>query len=267
VNSKELIKIESNLLNKIYTIAKSTAMEIIYDKVFLVIIISSFLIIPLSRILGLMTPGQELKLVVDIGINCIYFCTLLITIFSGAFLINRELEKNTILLIISKPVNRYEFVLGKYFGMIITIVLMIVLMSIVFFSILLGFDNIDMKSITNMIFINFIEICLIASFSILFSSFCNPVLGIILTIFVLLMGYLIKELDFLVSPSRFQLLRRVSRLLSSIFPNFSNFNIVDIGIQSDSHIFPVFLLTSFYGIFYIVLVLALTVLIFRKRIF
>jgi ABC-type transport system involved in multi-copper enzyme maturation permease subunit len=253
-------------LRKIVAIAENTSLEIIYDKVFVVMIIFSILIILFSRILGLLTPGQEFKLVVDIGLSCIYFFTFLIAVFSGVFLLNRELEKSTILFILSKPVRQHEFILGKYLGLILTILLMIILMLIVYIPVLWGFEQIHFDYILTAVLHKYIEVSLIAAFAVLFSSFCKPVMGIILTFFVHISGILISDLDFIASQSDNIFIRLLLHSVYYVFPNFNNFNVI--GIEFNQKITITFSLfyPIIYGILYIILLLTLTLMIFRKRI-
>ncbi|MBU1627694.1 ABC transporter permease [bacterium] len=253
-------------LKNIIAISKSTSFEVIYDTIFAVIITFAIVLILSSRILGLLTPGQELKLVVDIGLSCIYFFSLLIAIFSGSQLIHREIEKGTILLILSKPVQRHEIVIGKYLGLIFTIMLMILLMLFFYLPILWGFEKINYRFIFTTILNKYIEVSLVAAFAIFFSSFCKPVMGIIFTFFVHIAGILVSDLDFIAAQSNNVFFRSILRVIHNIFPNFNNFNIIGVDMnQRMSGLFS-FFFPIFYGVLYIILVLTLTITIFRKRI-
>ena len=250
---------------KIATILKASIFEITYDKVFVIILIISLLIIPSSRILGFFSPGQELKLVIDIGLSCIYFFSLLIAVFSGTFLINREIDKNTVLLILSKPVRRHELVIGKYLGLLSSILLMIILMLIVYLPILLTFKKINLIYIMGSILHKYFEISLVAAFAIFFSSFCKPVMGIILTFFVHFSGILVSDLDFIAAHSDNIFFRGTLRIIYNIFPNFNNFNIFAIGYNQNYADKFSFFIPLIYGILYIILVLTLTIIIFKRR--
>jgi len=254
-----------NSFRKIAAISKSTSLEIIYDKVFVVILIIALLIILSSRIVSMLTPGQELKLVIDIGLSCIYLFSLLIAVFSGAHLINREIERSSALLLLTKPIQRHEFILGKYFGLILTIFLMIALMLIVYIPILLSFKGINNFLVLATIFHKYIEVSLVAAFALFFSSFCKPVMGIILTFFVHISGILVSDLEFIAAHSDNIFFRITLRLIHNFFPNFNNFNII--GMEFTRNITEPFsfFIPIIYGILYIILVLTFTTIIFKKR--
>jgi Cu-processing system permease protein len=254
-------------LKKIIAISWSTSLEVIYDTFFVVIITFAIAIILSSRLLGLLTPGQEFKLVIDIGLSSIYFFSLLIAVFSGSQLLHREIEKGTILLILSKPVQRHELVIGKYFGLIFTIFLMIVLMFLVFIPELWGLEQINYKFILTIIFHKYIEVSLVASFAIFFSAFCKPVMGIIFTFFVHIAGILVSDLDFIAAQSSNVFFRSFLRIIYNVFPNFNNFNILGVEIKQMTTGLFSFFFPIFYAMLYIILVLTFTIIIFRKRIF
>ena len=151
--------------------------------------------------------------------------------------------------------------------LILTILLMIIIMLIVYIPVLWGFDQIRYDYILVAILHKYIEVSLVAAFAVLFSSFCKPVMGIILTFFVHISGILISDLDFVVSQSDNIFIRLVLHSIYYVFPNFNNFNVIGIEFNQKITLSLNLFYPIIYGILYIILLLTLTLMIFRKRIF
>ena len=101
---------------KVTGIILNTFREAIRDKVFITIIIFAILVMVSGKIIQPLALGEEEKIIKDIGLNSITLFSVLIAILVGGRLIYKEVEKRTIYLIISRPLHRWQFILGKYFG-------------------------------------------------------------------------------------------------------------------------------------------------------
>ena len=104
-------------MKAVWAIAKLTAQEAIRNKILYLLFGFAFLLICFSWIIGKLTVGDELKIVKDLGISSIHIFGVFITIFIGISLVFKEMEKRTIYLVISKPIHRYQFLLGKFTGL------------------------------------------------------------------------------------------------------------------------------------------------------
>ena len=122
-------------MRAIYRIAAATFHEAWRRRFLNAILIFAVLIIGSSWSLAYLQPGAELKLLLDIGLGSIRFFGMLIAIFLGVRLISDELEKRTIHTILTKPVTRAQFLLGKYFGSLATVFSNLALMGIAFFAV------------------------------------------------------------------------------------------------------------------------------------
>src|SRR3990172_549606 len=124
------------MLGRITAIAKNTFREAIRNKILYILLAFAMILIIFSVILSALSIGQEEKIIKDVGLFAITFFGVLIAIMVGIGLIYNELDKRTIYVIISKPIHRYEFVLGKFFGLVLTIVVNIAIMSLVWIILL-----------------------------------------------------------------------------------------------------------------------------------
>ena len=106
---------------KIWAIATNTYREAIRDKILYLLLVFGALSIASSKLLGFISIGDDLKIIVDISLASISLFGALIAIFVGTSLVYKEVDKRTIYTIISRPIDRYEFILGKYLGLVMLI--------------------------------------------------------------------------------------------------------------------------------------------------
>ena len=124
-------------MNAILTIAKNTFRETIRDKVLYVILAFAILIIVSTIFFGSISLDQDIKVIIDLGLAGIFLFGIIIAIFIGTNLVHKEIDKRTIFLIFSKPIAKYQFVLGKFLGIAATLLLVTVAMAGVFLILLL----------------------------------------------------------------------------------------------------------------------------------
>jgi len=120
-------------MNKIWVIALNTFLEARRDRVLYSLIIFAVIVILSSLVFSTISAEQYNKIVKDFGLTAISLFGVLISIFLGTGLVYKEIEKNTVYNIFSKPIERYQFILGKYLGLAITILVITLFMSLIVF--------------------------------------------------------------------------------------------------------------------------------------
>lgn len=121
---------------KILAVALNTFKEAVRNKILYFLLLFSILIIGFSTFLSDLSIAGPDKLIKDIGLASIDLIGFLIAVLVGINLIYNEIERKTIYTIVSKPIDRPQFVWGKFFGLLITVYVNVIIMSIVFFSVL-----------------------------------------------------------------------------------------------------------------------------------
>lgn len=250
---------------KIKAIALNTFREAIRDRILYVIFFFAAVCFLFSRILALLTVGDQVKIITDVGLGALSFFGALMAILVGTGLVYKEIDKKTIFTLLSKPIHRYQFLLGKFFGMILTLFVMLFLMTIIFL-ILLFFHTFKIEwSVFSAVFLIYLELCLITAVAILFSCFSTPILSSIYTLSFYLIGHLSWGLETLIKKIKSGLGRAVAQVLYTILPDLENFNIK----TEIVHHLPIppalFLFALLYGFCYTVFVLFLAILVFRRR--
>lgn len=113
-------------------IAATTFQEAIRRRWMTALLAFALVMLALSTFFTWMQPGEEEKFLRDFGMGFIIIITLLMSIFLGAALVPPEIERRTIFTILSKPVDRLEFIIGKFLGLAITLFLNLAVLSVMF---------------------------------------------------------------------------------------------------------------------------------------
>ncbi|MFQ6036980.1 MAG: ABC transporter permease [Candidatus Aminicenantales bacterium] len=250
---------------KIRAIASNTFKEAIRDRVLYLLLFFAAVCILFSRLLALLTVGDRVKIITDVGLASISLFGALMAILMGTGLVYKEIDKRTIYTLLSKPIHRYQFLLGKYAGLVFTLFIMLVLMSVIFLVLLfLHTSRVEWTLLVAILFI-FFELCLITAVALLFSCFTTPILSSLYSLSFYLIGHLSWGLDTLIRKIPPGLTRTAARVVVAFIPDLENFNFK----TEIVHHFPippkVFLFSTLCGFFYTAFVLGLAVLVFRKR--
>jgi ABC-type transport system involved in multi-copper enzyme maturation permease subunit len=123
-------------MGKIKAIALNTFKEAVRNKVLYFLLIFAILIMGFSSVISDLAISASEKLIKDLGLASIDFFGFLIAVFVGVYLVYNELDKKTIYTIVSKPIDRHQFILGKFFGLLLTIYVNVIIMSLFFFAVL-----------------------------------------------------------------------------------------------------------------------------------
>jgi len=251
-------------MNNITTIAKNTFKETIRDRILYAILAFAILFIASTVVFGSLSLGEDIKVIKDFGLAGIYIFSIIITIFLGVSLIYKEIEKNTLYLILSKPISKSQLIIGKYFGLLLSVTLTTLLMTAVYLIVVAtkggGFDAGSLLAVL----LNLFEISIFISISILFSTLFTPLLGTIFSIIILYVGHsldtLLRFADKSESISGY-LVYPVYYLL----PNLEKFNIRNLVVHGDMVSTPEYLLTILYAIIYSIILLSIAKISLEKE--
>jgi len=249
---------------KIFVIAKNTFKEIIRDKILYNILFFAILMIVTSVLLGRLSLGEQLKVIKDMGLASISLFGTLIAIFVGISLVFKEIDKRTIYTIIAKPVSRKQFLLGKFFGLILVLLINVLIMSACVMLIILVISNTFAWHLLNAILLIFIELILITSIAILFSTFSTPFLSGIFALAFFIIGHLSMDIKKLGEKSN-DLIKFFTSAAYYMLPNLDNFNIKGKVVYDQPVDLEFYIFSIAYGILYITIVMVLATIIFERR--
>jgi ABC-type transport system involved in multi-copper enzyme maturation permease subunit len=250
---------------KIWAIILNTFREAVRDRILYAIVFFALLILLLSTIMDLITIGQRAKIIIDMGLASISIFGTLIAIFVGIGLVYKEIDKRTIYTIVSKPVARWQFLLGKYLGLLLTILVEVAAMSAIFFVI----AYLESDSLNPILFVaiglTFLELMVICAVAIFFSSFSTPILSGMYTLGVYLIGHLTHDLYHFSFRFKGTIMQKLMLFLYYFFPNLDNFDIRSQAVHGLPVDWGYVLFSVIYGIGYIVILLVISSYIFARR--
>jgi len=250
---------------KIGAIALNTFKEAIRDRILYLLLFFAVVCIVFSRILALLTVGDRVKIIKDVGLFSLSLFGALMAILMGVGLVYKEIDKRTIHSLLVKPIHRYQFLLGKYFGLILTLVVMLLAMSLIYLAVIfLHTFKIEAKLLVAILFI-FLELCLITSVALLFSCFSTPILSSLFSLAFYLIGHFSWGLETLIKKVKPGVGKTLAQLLYHFVPDLENFNFKTEVVQNLPLPPKIYLFSTLYGIFYTAFILALALLVFRKR--
>jgi len=246
-------------------IAVNTFRESARNKMFYLLVFFGILFALSSKLISFLTIGDAMKVLKDTGLGAINFFCVLIAIFTGINLVYKEIEKKTVFNILSKPVSRDEFIIGKFFGLSLTMLTALGAMAFIFFIFVAlsggGFE----WGILLYFFMLALELLVIVAISLLFSSFTTPILSFIFTVSLYLIGHVMwtfNEFKLLLKAPAW---KAFTQVLYYLLPNLDKFNIKN-EVVLGTPLNPWTVLYSIlYALAYMAALLLLTVLIFRKR--
>jgi len=173
----------------IRAIALNTFREAIHDRVLYLLLVFALLLIGLSRSLSMLTVGNEEKIIKDLGLSAISLFGVLTAVFVGVSLVFKEIEKRTVYTLLANPVRRWQFVAGKFVGLVGVLAMNVSLMTLALCGILLLRGE-SPWSLLPAVLLIFAELIVITAFALLFSSITNPILAALMTFAVYVMGHL-----------------------------------------------------------------------------
>lgn len=250
---------------KIRAIAFHTLKEAIRDRILYLILFFAVICIGFSRLLALLTIGDRVKVIKDVGLSSLSLFGALMAILIGTGLVYKEIDKKTIYTLLSKPIHRYQFLLGKFFGLVLTLFIMLLLMSIIFLALIFFHTfKIEWQMLIAILYI-FLELCLITSVALLFSCFSTPILSSIFSLAFYLIGHTAWGLETLIIKIKPGFGKAVAQALYQFLPDLENFNFKTEVVHNLPIPPSIFLFSTLYGIFYTLFVLTIALLIFRKK--
>jgi len=248
----------------IRAIALNTFREAIRDRVLYLLLVFALIVIGVSRLLSLLTVGNEAKIIKDVGLAAISLFGVLIAVFVGVSLVYKEIEKRTVWTLLANPVRRWQFLAGKYVGLLAVLALNVGLMSAGLLGLLLLRGEPPWSLIPAIVLI-LVEMAIVTAFALLFSSLTNPVLASVWTFAVYVMGHLAWSLKLLKERVPDGVSRLVCDAVYWLLPNLDRLNVKAEAVHG-LDLPPGYLFFALlYGLAYAAIVFALACLAFERK--
>lgn len=256
------------MLGRTIAIARNAFREAVRDRVLYNLILFALLLIAGAIFLGELSAGQDAKIIVDLGLSAMLLFGVFIAIFVGVGLVYKEIERRTIYAILSKPIGRSQFLIGKYFGLCLTLLVNVIVMGVGVTAALVyvrgGWDPLAWQ-VWPAILLIYVELLILTAVALVFSSFSSPALSALLTFFVFIIGHFSGDLKAMSSSAASLPARWLFRGLYYLLPNLSNYSVITATAHGIVPDFRTLALALAYAFVYIVVLLAAASLIFGRR--
>jgi|SaaInlLV_10m_DNA_4_1040232.scaffolds.fasta_scaffold02749_5 ABC-type transport system involved in multi-copper enzyme maturation permease subunit len=246
-------------------IALNTFKEIVRNKFLYLILFFAFVFIIFSLLLGKLTIWDDSKIIVDFWLAMIEIFWLVGVLFVWSQLLFKEIEWKTIFLILSKPIKRYEFILGKFFWFSATIFLIVLLQSILFLSVLL-IKGIDITSLISFsLLFTFFKLEILLWLVFFFSTFMSNMITILVTLMIYFLSHSFTIIIDIANRTWNIVAVYFSKGLQLLFPPFEALNIKDVIWSFTNFHANYFIFNTAYSLVYLTIILFFTVQIFNKK--
>jgi ABC-type transport system involved in multi-copper enzyme maturation permease subunit len=254
-------------LHRIGHIAYNTYREAVRDRVLYNLVFFALLLVGSTPLFGKISIGLERIVLINLGLTAITIFGMVISIFIGIGLVSKEIDKKTLYTVLSRPVRRWEFILGKYLGLSLTLAVNTFFMVLGFFAAVLyvahDFQHADLYLLVAVYFI-MLQFMVIIAITLLFSSFSSPLLSALFAFGYFVIGNFAEDLR-----AAARLLEGVQRapvmFLSYLVPNFTAMNVIS-QVAHDNPISGALILqNTLYAFCYSAAALSAAVVIFENR--
>jgi ABC-type transport system involved in multi-copper enzyme maturation permease subunit len=211
-------------MRTIVAIARNTFLETIRDRILNAILLFAVVLIGASILLGQLSAGQDVKIIKDLGLAAINFFGVIIAIFVGTSLVHKELDKRTVFVVLTKPVPRPAFLLGKLAGLSVTLTVLTGAMGLSYLGLLTLLKVPLHAGMYQAIGLAWLEFQLLTVVTVLFSTFSTPVLCMLHAFAIYLIGHNMATLTELGRKSS-PVVRIVIDALQLLLPNLALYDI------------------------------------------
>jgi ABC-type transport system involved in multi-copper enzyme maturation permease subunit len=255
-------------MRNIRAVAANTFREAVRDRVLYNLVFFALLMMAAAILVGQVSIGIEQDVIVSLGLSAISVVGIFIAIFLGVALVSKEMDKRTLYALLAKPVHRWEFLLGKFLGLVMTLTVNTAAMAVGLYAALWSVKQPLVKAdayILVAVYLILLKLALIVALALLFSCFTSPFLAILFTAGLYVTGLFAADLRTVqavgLDPSALQLMRGISYLL----PNFQNFNVMAAVVHG--HGVPAVFVrdATVYALLYSAIVLAAAAVVFSRR--
>ncbi len=254
------------MTRRIFLIALNTFREAARNKIFYTLIFFAILLSAFSISLSTMIIGSYHRILMDMGLSIIEIFGTLIAIFVGITLVYKEIDKKTIYSILARPINRFEFVIGKFLGLWATLLVEVLIMTAVSTAIIVSFaDWNEALWLLRGVSMIMTLLTMITAVAVMFSSISTPILSGMFTLGFYLIGNSSAYLPYLITKKTPEWVVKFIYWLGYVLPNFDVLNYkgavihhVSLGAQSYFYSF-------IYGLTYTAILLTIGIAGFKNR--
>jgi Cu-processing system permease protein len=249
-------------------VAINTFREAVRDRVLYNLVFFGLLMIVAAILMGQISIGIHRLVIVNLGLSAISIIGLVMAIFIGVGLVYKEMEKRTLYTLLARPVKRWEFLGGKYAGLLLTLLVntsfMTVGLAIALYYVGRPFVPSDVTALVAVYFI-LLQLALVTALALFFSCFSSPMLSTLFTLAIYIAGVFAADIRDFGQLTHSPLIEGFTRVLYYLIPNFYNFNLIEAAGHGDFVPFSLIWQNTLYTILYAAVVLIAASAVFSRR--
>jgi ABC-type transport system involved in multi-copper enzyme maturation permease subunit len=210
-------------------VAVNTFREAVRDRVLYNLVFFALLMIGAAILVGQISIGIDQLVIVNLGLSAISAFGLVMAIFIGVGLIYKEMEKRTLYSLLAKPIRRWQFIVGKYAGLLLTLFVntcfMTIGVGVALFYVNRAFARSDVYILVAVYFI-LLKLAIVTALALFFSCFTTPMLSTLFTIGIYIAGMFSTDLFNIGMVTQSPAIKGITRILYYVLPNFHNFDVI-----------------------------------------
>lgn len=246
-------------------IALNTFRENLRDKILYNLLLFALLLIGASVVLGELTIAEKKKMVFDIGLAAINLVGVVIAIFVGIGLVSKEIERRTVYTIMARPISRSHFILGKYCGLALTLLINVSVMLVVYL-VTLWVNQVELHvGVLQAVTLVYVELLLVTAIALFFSTFSSATLSAMMTLGLYVVGHLTTDLKTLAEKSTQSAVKTVTTVLYYVCPNLEALNLKGEAAAGLAMGASYLTLAATYGLLYAAVLVTGACYVFQRR--
>jgi len=249
-------------------VALNTFREAVRDRVLYNLVFFALLMIGAAILVGQISIGIERLVIINLGLTAISIFGLVMAVFIGVGLIYKEMEKRTLYSLLAKPVQRWEFIVGKYAGLLLTLGVNTAFMTMglgaALFYVGRPFVRSDATILLAVYFI-LLELALVTGLALFFSCFSSPMLSTLFTLGIYITGVFAKDIRDVGDLTKVSALKTATRMVYYLVPNFHNFNAIAAAAHGSRVPFSLVWQNTAYAVLYVGVLLLASSAVFSGR--
>jgi ABC-type transport system involved in multi-copper enzyme maturation permease subunit len=265
-------------MHAIRSVAVNVFRESVRDKVLYNLVLFAVLLIATSSLLGQLTAGQEFKIMKDVSLAAAALFGLFIAVFIGIGLVSKEVEKRSLYAVLTKPVQRHQFIAGKYAGLVLTLVVNLVVMTMAIYAVLGAMAWLtppDVRSgwevppvdpaLLKALVLILLELMLVTAIALFFSTFSSPILAAVFTVSLYVVGHFNADLRSFEHVVRSRIAAACARGLYYVLPNFAAFDVKAQVVHAQPVPWSYMAWAAVYATVYVTALLLAAMFVFSRR--
>ncbi len=257
-------------------IAVNVFKESVRDRVLYNLVFFAVLLIGTSYLIGQLTAGQDIKIIKDLGLAATSVFGLFIAVFIGIGLVSKEVERRSIYALLSKPIRRHEFIVGKYLGLVLTLLINVSVMTVAVYAVLAGMAWLDGAWMTperpaidplllKAILLIFLQLMIVTAIALFFSTFSSPMLSAALTFGVYVVGHFNADLKHFESVIDSKPGVYLARAMYYLLPNLAPLDVKAQVVHGQPVPWSYIGLNTLYALVYVLALVLAAMFIFSRR--